>query len=64
MIDVCKEGEVSPEQVFFILLFVAAFFIIMGFSRKDANKRVEGIIFVFDVKETAYQNFGDYLKKK
>ena len=42
MIAVCKEG-VSLEQVFFILLFFAAVFIIMGSSRKNPNKRIEGI---------------------
>ena len=31
MIDVCKEEGVSPEQVFFILLFFVIFFIAMSY---------------------------------
>ena len=46
MIDVCKEYGVSPKQVFFILIFFAAVFIIIGYSRKNPNKSVKDINFL------------------
>lgn len=56
-VDVCAGEGVSLEQVFFILVYFAVFFIVMGYP----NKRVEDIIF-FCVKETAYGNIRSCFK--
>ena len=57
MIDVSKEESVLPEQMFFILIFFVAIFIIMLFSGKKIHSR--GFItycFCVCVKKTAYGN--------
>ena len=41
--DWYREEDVSPKQAFFIFLFFAAVFIIIGLSRKNSKKRVEVI---------------------
>ena len=41
--NVCKEKSVTPEQAFFILIFFAAVFIIIGCFRKNLNKIVKDI---------------------
>ena len=51
MVHVCREENISPDQPFFILLFFAAVFIIMGYSIK-----------LLCAKETIYENSGS-LKK-
>ena len=43
VIDVCKEGGVTPEQVFLILLFFATVFFKMDYSGKNIKKRVQDL---------------------
>ena len=43
MIEICGEESVSPEQAFFLLLFLCCFFIIMAIQGKNLNKSAENI---------------------
>ena len=60
IVGVCAEEDVSPDQVFFLLFFVVIS-IIMGHSRKNPNKRVEDIHFLWE--KTTYGNSRGYIKR-
>ena len=75
MIDICREEGVSPKLIFTLLSFAAAF-IIMGYSRKNPNKSVQGKVcdtywhsrgyfkkeaeFLAMIKKKVIQNFRSY----
>ena len=55
MIDVCREINVSPDKVFFILLLFAVVYIIMGYSRKIQTTGLREYNLLY-VEETACEN--------